>query len=245
MMNFRILFIGVFCMVAATSCFKEGAYNKPDVNSLIQLSADTLTEIAADGVSHTLLTARISKDASPDRKKVIFRTSLGSFESGTADSVVVTAGQDFTATAFLTSVKVGKALVTASILGNTAVDSPEITFIMAYPTKIKVSVDSFQIYTDYSSQSVVTAALSTDNGGKPSSGQRVDFDVQDDNGNPVGSFLNNIAYGTTGLDGKATIRYSAGPGHQPGYLKITAQTQKAGGGAISANTQIYLSNLIH
>jgi len=236
---YKILLLAV-CLQAA-ACFKEDEYKKSDPDKIIRfVTADPA--VVADGVSTALLQIQLSEDAAPDKMTVVFKTTSGTFVGGAGDSLVAKAGTDFIASARLAGTRPGNATVTAKILNISAAASPVVVFNRAFPDKVTASVDSFVIHTNYSSEIPISAVVSTANGGKASQGTTVYFSVTDAGGLPVGSFLNNQTSTSSGADGKASIRYSAGPNVTPGFLTIKDSVQKADGTYINATTRIYLSN---
>jgi len=240
-MKTTTIILSGFSCILLVSCFKEDAYNNPSPDKIINFTISDQT-IAADAISTVSIKVKISEDAAPDRRKVVFKTSLGSFVNGVGDSIVVTVGSNYEASANLLSVIAAEATVSASIQSVKALNEPKVTFSKAFPDIISVLVDSFVIYNNFSSETLITSTLSKTNGGKPSRGHLVSFQVTDLSGNPLGTFLNGISTSTTNNDGKASVRYSAGPISYLGFLIIRATTQKEDGSQISITTQIYLSH---
>lgn len=230
----------IYGIVILQSCFKEDDYDKVAADQLIKYLSNTSQQIA-DGKLSAEIKVKISEDAANNMRKVVFKTNLGFFENGMGDSVVIDAGNEFIATARLLSVNEGDAIISATIQGFKAQNPPVIKFLKAFPESISVSVDSFVIYNNFSSETIVTTTLRRLNGGWPSTGHRVDFRVTDLFDNPIGSFLNGQSFARTNSDGKAVIRYSAGPSTYQGQLKITATTIKEDNSSIQSTTQIYLS----
>jgi hypothetical protein len=223
-----------------TACYNPDDYINIDEDKIISLDKKDTT-IVADGVSSVPVVVRISDESVRGNRSVIFKTDLGFFKNGKGDSIVVNANEDFKAFASLASLRTGTATVSAKILGVKAKNNYRVTFEKAYPDKIVVSVDSFAIANNYQSEVLITASMSTNNGGKPSAGHPVSFFVSNANGVPLGDFLNNISTGISDIEGKVRVRFSAGEVDQNGYLTITATTTTATG-SISGTTRIYLFN---
>lgn len=236
--NWRYPSIMLLCVIWI-ACYKDSAFNNINPDDVIKVTADT-TAVLADGVHSAVITATISTDAAPDRRKVVLRTNKGAFKGGSGDSIVLDANPGFIVTAELVSTITGAAEVTAEARQVKALLPAEVMFKRAYPNAITVSVDSFVIYNQFSSETTIAAAL-TSQSGKPSKGQLVYFKVTYDDGTPVGAFLNNIDSVATDINGNAKIRYSAGETSRLGYLTIMAITKDEQGVPITANTRIYLT----
>jgi len=230
-------FLGIFF----TSCFNPEDYVTPDDDIIRFRNGEDTIKITANGIDTAVIKAQISNEAALSRRRVTFKTNLGSFVGGKGDSIVVEADNAFKASASLTSVKTGTANVTAKIMGIKTQNTVKVAFAPAYPTKITVAVDSFAIANNFRSEVVITASLSAPEGAKPSEGYSVEFFLKDAGGNDIGAFLNNDNTSSTGTDGKAKIRYSAGEVDQEGYLTITATTKDINGNNISGTTRIFLS----
>jgi hypothetical protein len=235
------IFVCLASVMLLISCFNPDDYKNPDSAKIITLLSIDTTAIA-DGANAVPVKVRISADAANNKRKVVFKTSLGSFKGGAGDSIVVTAGENFMAMANLVSVNTGLATVYAKILTVKTKSQMKVTFTKAFPETVKVSVDSFQIKNTFKSEITITASLARGNGGIPSTGTPVTFRVQDQAGNDVGTFLNNTNISTSGSDGKTKIRYSAGPTTYQGYLTITATIVKSDGVTTSATTRIFVTN---
>jgi hypothetical protein len=229
--------IGVLIALSA-GCFNPKAYDdvKPD-GKINLLGSDGMS--VADGSSSFEVKAKISSEASAGRRTVTFQTNLGSFKGGKGDSIDVEA-IDFVSAAKLTSVKEGTAKVTVKIKGVQAIENRTVTFTKAFPEKISVEVDSFSVKNNFRSEATITATLSTNNNGIPSTGHPVVFTVSDNSGNPVGFFLNNISDSSTDSQGKVKIRYSAGTSPYTGFLTIKASTKSSETEIIFSTTQIFL-----
>ena len=186
--------------------------------------------------------AKISEKAATNRRTVIFKADQGFFQGGKGDSIAVEADKFFIAKAQVSSLRVGLITVTAKIQGIKAESSKTITFDKSFPSAIAVSVDSFATAIDYKDEVVLTATLSTDNGGKPSIGHEVRFEVvRADNQIPIGDFVNNKSVSKTDADGKARIRYTPGVTTYQGYVQIRAITRKADNTDLPpASTRIYV-----
>jgi hypothetical protein len=240
-MRLSIISIVILCLIS--SCFKPADYENTDPSLLINITTNDTT-VPADGAATAIIKARLSKDAAPDRRMVIFKTSLGTFQSGSGDSVKVEAkntADGIIATAYLTSISEGEAVVKTSILGYEANQPMKVTFVRAYPEGIRVSVDSFAIHASYQSEVLITATVSTANG-KASAGTLVNFEVRDDNNNLVGTYLNGRSSARTNQQGTASVRYSAGETNTRGRLTIQATTTKADGTDLPATTQLFLTD---
>lgn len=222
------------------ACYNPDDYIDIDKNKIIYLEKKDTTSIA-DGINKVTVKVKISDEAAREKREVIFKTDLGSFQNG-SDSIVVDAEDNFMASASLASLVAGTATVSAEIMGVKAQNTYTIKFDKAYPEKITVSVDSFAIANNFQSEVLITASLETNNRGKSSAGHPVSFIVTNGNGEAVGTFLNNINTGTSDMKGKVFIRYSAGEVNQSGYLAITATTTTVTGSSISGTTHIFLSD---
>jgi len=230
--------IGAFCL---WGCFNPDKYNDIKPKGIIAFTTGDGTTVPADGSSSFSVTVQISKDAVAAKRNVVFKTTLGSFKGGTADSIVVAVDTNFNATAKLVSLNMGPAVVSAKILGVTASGGPKVTFSPAYADSVKVAVDSFSIRNNFKSEVVVTASLKSGKG-KPTIGQVVNFSVVDAAGNPVGTFLNGIATGTSDMAGQVQLRYSAGNTAYMGWLTIRAAAVSGSAPPVSGTTQIYLDH---
>lgn len=233
---------GIACLLFFLGgCFNPEDYESPDPGKIVWfVSGDTT--VAADASSSAKIVAQISPDAAPERRKVVFKTSSGSFKNGSGDSVVVEANKDFQATAYLTSIKTLTSEVSIKARSVKSDVTRKIEFTKAYPDKIAVTVDSFAIENNFKSEVLITASLSLNNGGKPSVGHRVNFKATDQGGHDLGHFLNGQDFAFTGADGKTSIRYSAGETSYKGPLTITAVTATSDGTSINHATIIYLTN---
>ncbi len=225
--------------LSCVACFKDSAYNDVNPDDIITVSA-AAGEVLADGVASGEVSAKINSNAAQDRRQVTFKTSIGSFKGGSGDSIVVNGDAGLVAKAELVSTIAGDAKVSATIRGITTAAPATVSFVRALPTGIKVVVDSFVIYNEYSSETLITATM-TAGSGKPSKGQVVHFKVTFEDGVPVGTFLNGIDSVACDASAKAQIRYSAGESTRLGNLTITASTTNQEGQVISANTKIYLT----
>lgn len=237
-MSMRKILI-IITWLPCMACFKDSAYNNIKPDDIITISASE-GDVLADGSGSGTVAANITSNAAPDRRQVTFKTSMGSFKGGAGDSIVLSPDSGLIVKAQLVSTSVGNAKVTATLRGVTTATPAVVSFVRAYPTGIKVSVDSFVIYNVYSSETLITATMTSANG-KPSKGQMVHFKVTYEDGVPVGAFLNNIDSVACDASAKAQIRYSAGEATRLGNLTITASTYDQQGQVIPASTKIYLT----
>jgi hypothetical protein len=222
-----------------TACFNPKNYEPRGVDQVINITAYTTSAVKADGVATGKIEATISNNASLDRRTVVFKTSSGTFVNGQGDSISVVANEDFVARADLTSLSASESLVTAKISGYT---TPEvkISFIKAFPDKITISVDSFSVNADYKGETLVSAQLSTDDGGKPSKAHQVVFSARTETDNlTIGTFLNDKTTQTTDISGIAKIRFSPGNTTYRGFVILKAATKTENDSAFS-QTKIYV-----
>lgn len=233
-MNYILKLVGLFISsLFLFGCFNPEDYDTPAASAdKISFISTDVANVPADGVNTGLVKVRISDEASPGRRTVIFKASSGFFVGGKGDSIAVTATENFTAAAELANVNATTAVVTAKILGVEAPGNSKVIFVKAYPKTISVAVDSFSVAKnyDYKSEITITANLRTENGGKPSVGHGVSFSVTQPNTTPpasvtpIGDFLNDRSTATTDADGKARIRFTPGTSARAGYATITAST---------------------
>lgn len=249
-MNQIVKFAGVcICVLLLLGCFNPEDYDTPSASAdKISFISENIINVPADGVNTGLVKVRISDKASPGRRTVVFKTSSGFFIGGKGDSIAVTATENFTAFAQLANLNATTAIVTAKIMNVTTSNSLTVTFDKVYPASISVAVDSFSVAKNYKGETILTATLRTENGGKPSIGHQVQFTVTRP-GNPnigFGDFLNDKSTATTDADGKAMIRYSPGV-TDSGYATVTASTIRSAsdkstvpGSTTSATSRIYI-----
>lgn len=212
-------------MFLLASCFNPDKY-EPSSASANQITFTTYNQIdtvSANGISAAEIRVVISPQTTSSKRVVVFTTTNGFFFGGKGDSLVIQDIDNFTATAKLASVTVGKASVTAKIQGLVAPNTKSVIFTRAFPDGISVTVDSFAVNSNYTGETVLTASL-TSNGGKASSGHPVSFSVTQSGNAPVGVFINDKSTVVTGDDGKARIRYSPGIISQAGTATVTAST---------------------
>jgi hypothetical protein len=242
-MSRRIFSIAGIALMAfqASGCFNPKDYDNIKPAGIIEFTTNN-TMVPADGASSYTVQVKISSDAAKGKRTVVFKTTLGSFKGGTADSIKVDADTNFVCTAKLTSVKIGVATISAKILNVQAARGPDVTFSQAFPANITVSVDSFAIKNSFQSHVILTANMTTANNGKPTVGQIVSFSVVDPGMNPIGFFLNNINTGPSDVNGNVQVSYSAGNTTYTGVLTVIATTAVPGSVPISGKTQIYLTN---
>src|SRR5436305_1538683 len=112
--------IGLVAAWMLAGCFNPKKYDDIKPDGLISFTTKDET-VAADGSITAIISVAISHDAAAGKRSVIFKTSSGSFKGGTADSIKVDAGSDFTCSAKLVSLKAGAATVSAKITNIQAV----------------------------------------------------------------------------------------------------------------------------
>jgi len=235
------------CVLLFLGCFNPEDYDTPLASAdKISFISENITNVPADGINTGLVKVRISDKASPGRRTVVFKTSSGFFIGGKGDSIAVTAAESFSASAQLANLNATTAIVTAKIINVTTLGNLTITFVRVYPATISVAVDSFSVAKDYKGETIITATLRIENGGKPSIGHPVQFTVTRPSNPAVGDFLNDKSIAITDADGKAKIRYTPGA-TEPGYATVTASTiisvpgnSTAQGSTTSAATRIYI-----
>ncbi|GAB3517610.1 Ig-like domain-containing protein [Emticicia fontis] len=112
------------------------------LGSIISLINATSGTMEADGVTPHTFTIQINKEAADDAKEIQVSTSLGVFANG-KDSDTVLANSSGLATFSLTSIKPGKAKITAKI--KTFSIENIVEFIPALPNDLAATADSYVI----------------------------------------------------------------------------------------------------
>ncbi|SFM90390.1 hypothetical protein SAMN05428949_1235 [Chitinophaga sp. YR627] len=235
------LIIFFFCSLYIFSgCFKQQDFDRVQGSDLLTFTFVPQT-VLADGASPATISLKIDSKAIPSKRKLLLKTSLGSFVGGNGDSIIVEADEQFKAGALLVSTRTGQALITATIAGHDVMDTTHITFIKAYPESITISVDSFSINNNYNKEILLSASLKRNNGGVPSQGYSVEFRVVNTTGNVVGFFLNGNPNAITDGNGRTNIRYIATDAASPGKHLAIAFTQQADGSTISDTTYFFVT----
>ncbi|MCR8560409.1 hypothetical protein KXD93_22335 [Mucilaginibacter sp. BJC16-A38] len=234
----------IYALLAAalfySACFNPKKYDDITPMGLIAISSSDSTT-AADGSGSYVVNAEVlDKKADAGKRTIVFKTTMGTFKGG-SDSIAVVADANFQCSAKLTSVKAGKATVTAKIQNITALKTPSVTFTTAFPSKVTVAVDSFSVKNDNRSETLVTATLGTASGGVPSVGTTVTFTATDNLGTMVGTFLNNISTGNTDANGQVKLRYAPINTPYTGYLTFTATSTDADGKPVLGTTRIFIT----
>lgn len=238
--NFNLVLQVILCLTVFSSCFKEDDYDNVKVGDILTFDVNNQV-VPADGTSTANIIVRVSKDAIPTRRSVVFKTDHGSFLGGKGDSLVVDAGGLYLAAAQLVATKIGNAKVTASIAGYKLENTTPITFIKAFPIAIAVKVDSFAIQNTFKSEIKILASLQAKEG-VPTQGHPVLFSALTDSNTSIGFFLNGITTATTNNEGIASIRFSAGINGYIGRIRLLATSKKEDNSSISDTTFIYLTN---
>jgi len=233
----------IFCLVMTlslcNSCFDPDDYEDIDTDEIFWFTSENNLQAAADGASPQTVSMQIDSEVTPANRKVVFKTSRGSFVHGSGDSIVVSADNERNVSAQLVSTRPGNATVTAKIGDLNAVGNRQIEFIQALPDFIQVTVDSLAMSNSPQSETVITASLGTNSGGVPSLRHRVDMNVVDSLGNDIGDFLNGIGYGFTNSAGQVKLRFAAVNENYEGLLTIIAATD-SNSGRKESKSQIYL-----
>jgi hypothetical protein len=228
----------VLLCATMASCFNPDKYDDPDPDDIVHVVSGNATGVA-NGKTVVVVKGTVSKNASKQKRYIVFKTTLGSFVGGKGDSLVKEAYPNFEAKAELISVEDGEAVVFAESQGIRSKDSVVVHFDKVLPSSITVTVDSFAVSSQYNRDVIITATMEGVGGGKPSVGAVVRFEVQDSSGNDVGFFLNGNNKASSDANGVAKIRYSPGGVPYRGYLFIKAFSED-NPAATPGSTRIFL-----
>lgn len=189
-----------------------------DLSGIITLEQDSSSR-AADGSSAINFVARVAPGLSAERRKVTFRTTLGTFLPGKQDSFTIDADGGNTARATLVSSVVGSGRVTAAT-GDGITAFADVAFLPSLPDSLFVSPAGATISAGESMVITVTLLRSS---GQLSPQQQVTYSATTSSGASIGVFSGvsltnssnvsqatfNLAAGTAYL-GVVTIRASSG-----------------------------------
>lgn len=162
-------------------------------------------EIHADGQSTVEVTVELDKNASSDRRSVVFSTSSGTFLP--KDSVKATVKAEFfdgkliATTKLRAPVRPGTITVTAKpeydIPSQDFILEGSLTATLSVPAQIRLNPSGFAITANFGSQVALTATLRNSDGKFVSAGYKVVFEDLLGAGGPAGGRFNHLKDVTT------------------------------------------------
>jgi hypothetical protein len=218
-------------MPLLTSCYNEddaaNIFDPSKYATYIQPRVDR-TSMLADGRSIANILVHLPVETDSDKRTITFETTLGTFPEGTDRSITVRVDSIDTADRSKRVVKfrlrsgqnTGKARITTKYFG-IAQTPVFVDFTTAYPTAGAIEADRFSIQNTYSSEATLTASLGRIEGGKPSIGRPVRFEVVDQANRPRALFR--AANLSTNADGKASVIIAINDTTFTGTLTIRAK----------------------
>lgn len=174
------------------------------------------SEIAADGKSTVSVSVEINQKSSSDRRKIIFKTSSGSFTSSGTSSATVEAKYEngiLMAKAVLKAgTKAGEVTVSVEPEFDSSVkefvESRSINFISSLPLSLELEPSSYGLAANFLGETKITGYLKNSTGNFVSEGYKVSFSDFLPDGSPAGGMIRE-AHLTTTDSSKVSFIYSA------------------------------------
>jgi hypothetical protein len=219
----------LLALILLIGCSQVSDLISDDPEKLLVLTISP-TSIAADGASTSTITAQIPRGIDPNDRAITFSTSAGLFLDGagtTSNPVTIDADAHGVAVVQLQSpLQQGLAIVRAK--NGSIVKQGKVRFLLAQPTQILVSSDSFILSISALETATMTATL-TRAGGVASEGTVVKWSSLDLLNAPIGGFS---SITLSDAAGQATAVFNPGATIYRGDLIIRATVMEPGTTAV-------------
>ena len=191
-----------------------------------EFNINNTVQIEADGYSTSRIEVLFTNFGSIAERSIELETTLGTFTNG-EPKITILAGSDNKAVTFLKSTAVGSAVIKGTFAQKYSQET-FVSFRKALPDAIYLTAPGFSLKSGLQND-ITFETILTRQHGKPSEGFLLRYEAVDTLNASLGSFINNLP---STSEGKATIKYSAGPETKPsgeatyrGKVKITAFLQ--------------------
>lgn len=161
--------------------------------------------VPADNDSVYRIEVKFLKFHKPEDRMISLETTLGTFHNN-ENRIDILANNDSVAIAFLKSDRIGMATVKGTFKQKYSQETV-LSFKKALPDFITITSPQFSLASGLENKIALETTLSRFSG-VPSDGFTIAYQAVDTVGAPVGMFMNRKL---SGVDGKATVDYTAGP----------------------------------
>jgi hypothetical protein len=196
---------GLVLLILLAACVK----NQLEVKKVIYEFTLSKHSVQADGSTRVDITVKLSPDAEPGKRGVIFKTSSGNFTGGANGTLTVQA--DFDHNILLAKTSITAPSSGSKIYLSVMPDIPDkekytlydsITVSKSMPDAIRLNPSSFGLRANYASSDTLTGTLKNADGNNVSSGTRVVFEDVLPRHLAAGGQFRSIAAGS---DAKSTV----------------------------------------
>ena len=220
-----------FCLILLVTLWS--CSDNPEISDVFKDFDVSTDQIPADGQSTAELVAVLTSDASADRRKVIFKTTSGSF-GATGNSITITAVYEngkLVARATLTaSTRPGQVSVSVQPEFDSSVGefvlSKNIAFTNSVPVSLELETSSYGIGSNFTNSILLTGILRNAEGKNVSENYEVIFeDLTMSNSAAPGQFIEQHLL--TQDSSKVSARYQAGSHVLGEQIKIVCRLQNS------------------
>ena len=209
----RLFLFIFFSLLLFSSCRKE------EIKTADLITSFTLSprSVEADGTSIITMNCELNEDAAEDKRQVVFKTNTGQFVENKLKEITKKAefegGKLKITLQIVAPIQAGTLKVTAEpVLPNSQIDyiaSDSIIVTASVPKSIKVTANSFFVWSNYQSEVTITGTLFNQAGNKVSTGVNVLLEDYFPGGVPIGGRRREESL-KSNSDSKVSVIYSPG-----------------------------------